>query len=323
MNLSWQNKRRFIEIDNIDNFSLYTKEDANNLIETYGLKTDARTLANCLNDVAIGWAIGDEISYNQHPTKEDEKNLIKQLKKTTINLLELIKILRNYGDNTMILFERDNLDIYKIVDKTEENLTELRKHIFIAESNSKDRDTYHPILNAAGQERYSIDSTGGVTEQRFDKDGCVICKIAYATAVENPEEVAKQPVEQVDKYIIKDETYDHVTYDKLLLQKPKRWRFTKPKGNQRLLFWHTFIKYLVYIYERYTDNKARENIHHDRLKENYHGDFFDFVNDCLNMLSNAKQPDDIDVRIWKSFLKLPKSLGKLIMSVLNSLKSNR
>jgi hypothetical protein len=326
MNSSWQDKG--ITAIDMAKYFLYSEEDAKFLIEKYSLKIDAKTLADCLNDEVIGWAIGDEISYNQHPTKEDEKKLIKQLKNTTIYLLKLIEILEKYGNDTMILFELNNLDIYKIIDKTKENLTELRKHIFIAESNSKDRVTYS-ILNAAGQERYSIDSAGGVTEQRFDKNGRVIFKITYATAVENPEEVAKQPVDQVDKYIIKDEAYDFI-HDELL---QKRKRLKKPKGNQTLLFWHTFIKYLARIYERYTDKKALENISHkaeyypitDRIcedaQETYRGDFLNFVNDCLNIF-NAEQPNDIRVREWKSSLELPKSLGKLIMRVLNPSKSN-
>ncbi|KPJ67506.1 MAG: hypothetical protein AMJ43_04440 [Coxiella sp. DG_40] len=322
MNSSWQDKG--ITAVDMAEYYLYTEENVKPLIQKYGLKIDAGMLAYYLNDEAIGWAIGDEILYNQFPTNEDEQNLINQLKTRTAALLEGIKILRNYGHNTMILFNQDNpgiynnLNIYKTIDEAEKNLIKLKKHIIIAQSNTKNRIA-HRILNAAGQERYLIDSAGGIIEQRFNKDGHIITTITYANPLENPKEVAKQPVDQVDKYITKDKAYDHVISCEL---SQKHMRHKKPKGNQRLLFWHTFIKHLVYIYELYTDKQARKNIHHNRLNEIYYGDFFDFVNDILNIFK-TEQPNNIDVRIWKSFLKQPKSLGKLIIRVLNSLKSNQ
>ena len=77
--------------------------------------------------------------------------------------------------------------------------------------NADDRISYR-ILDAAGQERFTIDAGGYIAEKRFDAAGHTITKIVYALPVENPAAIAQLPVEQVLAQIQQDPVTDRVTY---------------------------------------------------------------------------------------------------------------
>jgi YD repeat-containing protein len=74
-----------------------------------------------------------------------------------------------------------------------------------------DRTTYH-VYDSKGQECYTIDPRGVLTEQKYDACGRVIVKVAYATFIADPKAFSQLPFEQIEVNIPKDNDNDRYTY---------------------------------------------------------------------------------------------------------------
>lgn len=77
--------------------------------------------------------------------------------------------------------------------------------------NAEDRIIYK-ILDAKGQERFLIDSSQYISEKRYDANGNVITKVAYATQVADPAKIAVLSPDQVLKTITLDPSNDRSVY---------------------------------------------------------------------------------------------------------------
>lgn len=76
---------------------------------------------------------------------------------------------------------------------------------------AQDRTSYH-IVDAANQERFTIDPTGAIIEQRFDKLGRIYAEIHYAHKVSDPQALVKLPVTEIEAKLEKDPVQDRITY---------------------------------------------------------------------------------------------------------------
>jgi YD repeat-containing protein len=78
------------------------------------------------------------------------------------------------------------------------------------QNDSLNRISYH-LFDDAKQERYVINPRGYIVEKIY-KNKKLIAEIKYATKLDNPQQIANLPVDQVDNAIIKDQANDRETW---------------------------------------------------------------------------------------------------------------
>ncbi|MCK4608514.1 MAG: RHS repeat protein, partial [Gammaproteobacteria bacterium] len=159
--------------------------------------SDATTLADI--KAAITATLDDKLSYSFY----DHAGRVK----FSANSLGAV-VEKKYDDASR---EVSNIAYATTVDSTQLSTITTDQLAALIQTSPDDRINYR-VLDAAGQERFSIDAAGVVTEQRFDNLGLVITSVIYANPVADPATVAALPPDQVLDQLNLDPVNDHYTY---------------------------------------------------------------------------------------------------------------
>lgn len=253
--MTWKDKTAFTPGTPAQVFSL---EQTNQLIQDYGFQgINAHELAFKLNDHVLDFEVCVTRNIQKYrPTREDQKKLLSHLDTQIKHMIDGIKILRNYGHDTIKMLEYGiDDDIYSILTRLNGDMDALGRRILKA---------IH-ILKPG-----YIDNQISSIKELLDSEICY----------EPDKPMLRKSLEQ---------------FEQIKLQAKIS---PKSKGNTSTKPFHIMINGLKNIYEQYTGKIAKDNIKHSSYaartaKEEYKGEFLDFVLDVVAILEKTQEQVDV------------------------------